>query len=500
MAVPRRVAALIACASCACAQFSSPAHTLTNFEPAPVVYDRQLISPGPDGNIPSLTNNTRTSDSLPEQVRINLGLPQLSDPGLYTYTVGWATAAKSDSMVMYGEGSDLSKNATGVFETYTYDGAGFYNETIDGSNNTVYTSPYLHRADMVNIKPNSQYSYKVGDPKLGFSDVRTFKTPPAVGDTVPWEWAAIADLGQTLDSLTTQSHVLQDPKPLLLMHAGDQSYADCTQPRWDSYGRMIDPMVSQIPHMSCAANHEVEVEPKTGRVFTAFEARHKLPAIKPAEFDDAKTLAIAVASNTTTPPSCAPSSWLGRYDFGNAFYSFDVANAHFIVTTQYTSSAPGSEQASWLQSDLLKIDRKKTPWIFVMFHGPYYNTNSKHQGEAGTIQFQKNVEDIFYQNKVALAFAGHVHAYERTTPLYKNVTTAGAPVYITIGDGGNREGHSNTFLLPTPSWSAARNGDSFGHGRVKVMNATHALWEWRQNVGGDVKVGDSTYIINPYSG
>ena len=52
------------------------------------------MSPGPDGHIPDLTNNTLIDPKLPEQLRINLGLPQLSNPGLFTYTVGWATGGE----------------------------------------------------------------------------------------------------------------------------------------------------------------------------------------------------------------------------------------------------------------------------------------------------------------------------------------------------------------------------------------------------------------------
>ena len=70
----------------------------------------------------------------------------------------------------------------------------------------------------------------------------------------------------------------------------------------------------------------------------------QLPRVKAAEFDPDLTNSIAKAENVTMPPACVPSSWLGRYDFGNAFYSFDAASAHFVVLTQYTSSAPGSNQ------------------------------------------------------------------------------------------------------------------------------------------------------------
>ena len=36
----------------------------------------------------------------------------------------WATYAKADSVVYYGQSDNLNMNATGVFETYTFNGAG----------------------------------------------------------------------------------------------------------------------------------------------------------------------------------------------------------------------------------------------------------------------------------------------------------------------------------------------------------------------------------------
>ena len=47
-----------------------------------------------------------------------------------------------------------------------------------------------------------------------------------------------------------------------------------------------------------------------------------------------------------------------------------------------------------------------------------------------------------YCKATAFSNAGHVHAYERTHPVYDyNIDPCGA-VHITIGDGGNSEGLS----------------------------------------------------------
>lgn len=34
------------------------------------------------------------------------------------------------------------------------------------------------------------------------------------------------------------------------------------------------------------------------------------------------------------------------------------------------------------QADLLTVDREKTPWLLVLFHVPWYNSNNAHQGEG----------------------------------------------------------------------------------------------------------------------
>lgn len=53
-----------------------------------------------------------------------------------------------------------------------------------------------------------------------------------------------------------------------------------------------------------------------------------------------------------------------------------------------------------------------------------------------------------------------------TSPHHHNRMSAcppAGPVYITIGDGGNREGLATDWMSPQPVWSNYRNA-SYGHG------------------------------------
>ena len=86
-----------------------------------------------------------------------------------------------------------------------------------------------------------------------------------------------------------------------------------------------------------------------------------------------------------------------------------------------------------------------------------------------------------HTHEVDVVFNGHVHAYERTKPVYQNRTdcTRGIP-HITIGDGGNREMFAVPWVEPQPEWSALREY-AYGHGRFTIHNASTAQWQWFRN-------------------
>lgn len=79
----------------------------------------------------------------------------------------------------------------------------------------------------------------------------------------------------------------------------------------------------------------------------------------------------------------------------------------------YTDFGPGSNQYRWLESDLKKVDRSKTPWLIVIIHAPWYNSNVDHQGEKQSVDMKESMEGLLYEARVDVVFAGHVHAYER---------------------------------------------------------------------------------------
>lgn len=72
----------------------------------------------------------------------------------------------------------------------------------------------------------------------------------------------------------------------------------------------------------------------------------------------------------------------------------------------------------------------------------------KHDELVG-LDMKRSMEDLFFKYKVNVAFSGHVHAYERFLPIYKNVTTLDATIYMTVRTGG--QSYGTQLLLTTSS-------------------------------------------------
>jgi len=303
-----------------------------------------------------------------------------------------------------------------------------------------YDSPMVHTVKLTDLTPGTTYTYQVENDGRSF----TF-TMPKEGQKYPYHVGLVGDIGQTPVS-NSSMHLLSGLKPDVVLLTGDLSYADGYYPRWDSFGIMFEPLGSQVPVMSCPGNHEYG----SAEAYKSYNVRYPMPFAQSGSSD--------------------PNYW-----------SRDIGPMHVVSLNSYASSKPGSYQYKWLSQDLKSFDRQKTPWLFVIMHAPWYNSNLGHYGEAKVMM--EHLEEMFFEHGVNLVLAGHVHSFERTWPVYKNQTNSCGPTYINIGDGGNREGpysHWLPFENEEKAWSAFRQG-AFGIGDLKIMNDTHAFFTWKRN-------------------
>lgn len=416
------------------------------------------------------------------------------------------------SVVYYGgSGSGRSHQATG----YSL----IYNQLYPFEGLENYTSGIIHHVRLKGLKPSKLYSYQCGDPSIAMSEVYYFTTMPVTGpSSYPSRVAVVGDLGLTYNTTSTVDHMLSNHPDLVLL-VGDVCYAnlyltngtgaDCYscsfpqtpihetyQPRWDYWGRYMQPLVSKVPIMVIEGNHEIE-EQAENQTFVAYSSRFAFPS---KESGSSSTF----------------------------YYSFNAGGIHFLMLGAYISYDKSSDQYRWLEKDLAKVNREVTPWLVATWHPPWYSTYTAHYREAECMRVA--MEDLLYSYGVDVVFNGHVHAYERSNRVYNYTLDPCGLVHITVGDGGNREKMAITHAdepgnCPDPSttpdtymggfcafnftsgpakgnfcWDrqpeySAYRESSFGHGIFEVKNETHALWTWHRNQDLYKYAGDVIYIV-----
>jgi len=384
--------------------------------------------------------------TAPEQVHIAMG------SNYSQMVIAWVTEGPANSTVIFGKDKDnLTQTSTGNSSSYT-------------RHQDQYTSGEIHSVMLKDLEPETTYFYQVGD-VTEESRVFSFRTAPPVGPSVPYSFSVVGDLGQTQHSRDTIHHIEADPDVTdMVLIAGDLSYADGYQPRWDSWGRMMQHLASARPLMVSPGNHEEEVD-KEHNFFQAFQARFFMPS---------------ESSNSTG---------------GNLWYSFNVGPAHIVTLCSYSDWTPGSPQYEWLVADLQARDSSVTPWLIVVLHAPWYNSNTAHHDETEEYKMREHMEPILHKAGVDMVFAGHVHSYERSHRVFNyQVTEQGAPYYINVGAGGNRERLAKHYIDPQPDWSAIRKAE-YGHGKLQIHNATHAHWQWLGNMDPQYIPTDDLWIV-----
>ncbi|CAL9135923.1 unnamed protein product [Musa acuminata var. zebrina] len=417
------------------------------------------------------------------------------------------------SVVRYGNSKKL----------LMYEATGYsliYNQLYPFEGLQNYTSGIIHHVLLDDLRPGTKYYYQCGDPSIpAMSAVHVFRTMPASGPKrYPKRIAVIGDLGLTYNSTSTVDHMASN-KPDLILLVGDVTYAnlyltngtgsDCYscsfpetpihetfQPRWDYWGRYMEPVISEIPIMVVEGNHEIEQQAEN-KAFVSYSSRFAFPSEE-------------------------------SESFSTFYYSFNAGGIHFIMLGAYISYNKSGEQYKWLERDLEMVDRTVTPWLIATWHPPWYSTYKAHYREAECMRVE--MEELLYSYGVDIVFNGHVHAYERSNRVYNYSLDPCGPVYITVGDGGNREkmavnhaddpgGCPDPLTTPDeymggfcafnftsgpaagkfcwdrqPEYSAYRES-SFGHGILEVKNETHALWTWHRNQDLYNSTGDEIYIV-----
>jgi hypothetical protein len=236
-----------------------------------------------------------------------------------------------------------------------------------------------HRAVARGLRPDTRYSYSVGDPIRGvWSDWRTVRTAPDSNRDFSFLYLGDAQCGlERWGELLHAAH-RRRPDAGFLLIAGDLVDRGNERSNWDHFFHRAAGVFDEVPFMPCVGNHEY---------------LDKGPAIYRATFD--------VPPNG--PPEVDP----------NLVYSFEYADAFIAVLDSNLGIHDprlAEVQARWLDRALA---RTRATWKFVAFHHPVYASHlSRENPQLGAAW-----GPVFDKHHVDLVLQGHDHAYLRTRPM-----------------------------------------------------------------------------------
>ncbi|EGT42558.1 hypothetical protein CAEBREN_32783 [Caenorhabditis brenneri] len=367
------------------------------------------------------------------------------------YTSPW------DISLSYGTSTASMQNLTGTTNTWIFGGI----------------TRHSHVVILNNLKPSTQYYYQIEN------RVFNFRTLPA--NLSSYKACVFGDLG-VYNGRSTQSIINNGiaGKFDFIVHIGDLAYDlhSNNGKLGDQYMNTLEPVISKIPYMVIAGNHEND-----NANFTNLKNRFVMP---PTGSDDNQFYSIDIG----------PVHWVG---LSTEYYGFEEQYGNTSIFTQF----------NWLTKDLetANKNRQNVPWIALYQHRPFYcsvedgadctlyeNVVLRH-GALGI----PGLEQEYIKNSVDIGFAGHMHAYERMWPVadlkyYKGADAYHnpvAPVYILTGSAGCHSSGMKFSPIPMP-WSAHRS-DDYGYTVMTVANTTHILFE-QISIDKNEAVIDSVWV------
>lgn len=337
--------------------------------------------------------------------------------------VSWAGPTQSTVAVSWS--TDLDTHATQVL--YGTDKAAV--EAAEGPDDAVtlatghtmlFGSPLFkdqktrqHEVHVCGLSPDTVYYYKAGGPSH-WSAVYDVATAPLPMTSGPFTFAVTGDARGTGDIFAQIQQKLSGHGIDFQIFTGDFIDNPTDQTHWEmlfegkSGSFATQDLIATRPLMPVNGNHD--------------------------------NLGIYYVGQFALPQQVSE----GEGAQGEEWYSFDYANAHFVMLSS-EGGAQLEAQAKFLDEDLAKVDRSKTPWIFAVFHRAAYTCGSKHQSDS--VAPRSTWQPLFDKYAVDVVFTGHVHNYQRSLPIrgFQAGTTDG--IVAAAGSNGEPVAESGTVYV-----------------------------------------------------
>lgn len=270
----------------------------------------------------------------------------------------------------------------------------------------------FHEVKISGLEPEMLYYYRTSSPAEGESvlishrgtslqtEVSTLQT--ANKPETPFGFVVLSDTQRQPDVSGALAKAAWALRPNFAVIAGDLVDAGNAKWQWEQqFFASLDPLISRVPFYPVLGNHEVNTD--------YYYEYMSLPA---PEY----------------------------------FYTYTYGNTQFFMLDTNRDVRPGTEQYTWLESELAKSTAR---WKVCVHHQPPfssdddYGNNWKAPIKRATLGDEKSKPLVALYDKysVDLVWTGHVHSYERTWLIRngKPVEKDGTLYMVTGGAGGPLE-------------------------------------------------------------
>jgi hypothetical protein len=337
------------------------------------------------------TTNQRPARPVREERRPNVLAHLIRGPYLQVATsnsiiIRWRTDAMTRSVVNYGE-------KDGQLELKAEDGA----------------LTFEHKVQLTGLKPQTKYYYAIGggagDTLQQGSD-NYFMTLPTPGQEGVYRIGVFGDCGNN----STNQRSVRDQFIKYLGNnymnswilLGDNAYSSGTDPEFQEkfFNIYKDNLLKKYPLYPAPGNHDYND-------FYQYKATAQ------------NTHDIAYYQNFSMPTKGEAG---GVASGTQAFYSFDIGNAHFLSLDSYGKEDSLTRmfdttgaQVQWIKKDLEAYHNTKRGFVIAYWHHPPYTMGSHNSDkEVELVKIRENFIRILERYGVDLIVCGHSHLYERS--------------------------------------------------------------------------------------
>ncbi|OEK68746.1 serine/threonine protein phosphatase [Staphylococcus equorum] len=307
------------------------------------------------------------------------------------------------------EGEPIEKNGKPkVNGYYTDENAGGPEWTSGdkhGKTDLIKEKEYTYKAQAKDLKPNTQYYYKVGSESGKKSEIGKFKTSGDKGD--PFSFVQYTDTQNAFwnenvrneaafgaDTLKNAIQTAGDPN--FALHTGDFVETAEVEDEWKDLYKQSRPSFMSLPVASAPGNHdEYALNEEDEKLLNKFNEHMNVP-----KENDAVN--------------------------GGSYYSFDYNGAHMVVANTNDNKkskdnpdekAIGDEQMEWIKKDIKQARDNGAKWVVLNLHKPMYSKSyhalSDEDVKKVRDELTKEIDDL----DVDLVLQGHDHVLSRTHPL-----------------------------------------------------------------------------------